>query len=148
MYKRQDMEGATEQLAEQAANEDRSDPAASDFRLALTRLMHSVKKEDAAQTDLHARKCLDMAPVSYTHLDVYKRQDINIPNNDLVFFKESYVSETRSGIPTWASKVATLKAVSYTHLSFHICKLHQTLLNRLKETVKICFYQINDYFCD
>lgn len=59
-----DMDGATEQLAEQAANEDRSDPAASDFRLALTRLMNSVKKEDAAQTDLYARKCLDMALVN------------------------------------------------------------------------------------
>ena len=59
-----DMDGATEQLAEQAANEDRSDPAASDFRLALTRLMNSVKKGDAAQTDLYARKCLDMALVN------------------------------------------------------------------------------------
>ncbi|MCE8725427.1 hypothetical protein [Phocaeicola vulgatus] len=56
-----DMDGATEKLAEQAANEDRSDPAASEFRLALTRLMSSVKKGDAAQTDLYARKCLDMA---------------------------------------------------------------------------------------
>lgn len=56
-----DMDGATEKLAEQAANEDRSDPAASEFRLALTRLMSSVKKGDAAQTNLYARKCLDMA---------------------------------------------------------------------------------------
>ncbi len=40
------------------------------------------------------------------------QSDINIPNSDLVFFKESYVSETRSVIPTWASKVATLKGAS------------------------------------
>jgi hypothetical protein len=40
------------------------------------------------------------------------QSDINIPNDDLVFFKESYVSETRSVIPTWASKVAALKGAS------------------------------------
>lgn len=56
-----DLDGAAEQLAEQAANEDRSDPALSSFRLVLIRLMNSVKKRDAAQTDLYARKCLDMA---------------------------------------------------------------------------------------
>lgn len=38
--------------------------------------------------------------------------DIKIPNRDLVFFKESYVSETRSVIPTWASKVATFKGAN------------------------------------
>lgn len=56
-----DMDGAAEQLAEQAANEDRNDAAASDFRLALTKLMNSVKKGDTDQTDLYTRKCLDMA---------------------------------------------------------------------------------------
>lgn len=39
-----DLDGAMEQLAEQAANEDKSDPAASNFRLALIKLMNSVKK--------------------------------------------------------------------------------------------------------
>ena len=48
--------------------------------------------------------------LSYTNKTL--QSDINIPNNDLVFFKESYISETRSVIPTWASKVATLKGAS------------------------------------
>lgn len=56
-----DMDGAMEQLAEQAANEDRSDPALSKFRLALIRLMNSVKKGDAAETDKYTKECLDMA---------------------------------------------------------------------------------------
>ena len=48
--------------------------------------------------------------LSYTNKTL--QSDINIPNNDLVFFKESYVSETRSVIPTWASKVGTFKGAS------------------------------------
>ncbi len=41
-----DLDGAMEQLAEQAANEDKNDPAASNFRLALIKLMNSVKKRE------------------------------------------------------------------------------------------------------
>lgn len=59
-----DMDEAAEQLAEQAANEDRSDPTLSSFRLALIRLMNSVKKGDVGQTDLYAHKCLDMALIN------------------------------------------------------------------------------------
>ena len=43
-----DLDGAMEQLAEQAANEDKSDPAASNFRLALIKLMNSVKKRECS----------------------------------------------------------------------------------------------------
>ena len=53
-----------EQLAEQAANYDRNDPAASKFRLALIKLMNSVKKGDSAQTDRYSKECLDMALVN------------------------------------------------------------------------------------
>lgn len=56
-----DIDGAMEQLAEQAANYDRNDPAASKFRLALIKLMNSVKKGDSAQTDRYSKECLDMA---------------------------------------------------------------------------------------
>lgn len=65
-----DMDKAIEQLTEQAANEDRNDPNASNFRLALAKLMNSVKKGDAAQTELYAKKCLDMALV-------YVKKDLN-----------------------------------------------------------------------
>lgn len=58
-----DIDGAMEQLAEQAANYDRNDPAASKFRLALIKLMNSVKKGDSAQTDRYSKECLDMALV-------------------------------------------------------------------------------------
>ena len=56
-----DLDGAMEQLAEQAANEDKNDPAASNFRLALIKLMNSVKKGNATQTEEFAKKCLDIA---------------------------------------------------------------------------------------
>ena len=56
-----DIDGAMEQLAEQAANYDRNDPAASKFRLAL---INSVKKGDSAQTDRYSKECLDMALVN------------------------------------------------------------------------------------
>ena len=56
-----DLDGAMEQLAEQAMNEDKSDPAASNFRLALIKLMNSVKKGNASQTEAFAKKCLDIA---------------------------------------------------------------------------------------
>lgn len=59
-----DIDGAMEQLAEQAANYDRNDPAASQFRLALIKLMNSVKKGDSAQTDRYSKECLDMALVN------------------------------------------------------------------------------------
>ena len=59
-----DIDGAMEQLAEQAANYDRNDPAASKFRLALIKLMNSVKKGDSAQTDRYSKECLDMALVN------------------------------------------------------------------------------------
>lgn len=59
-----DIDGAMEQLAEQAANYDRNDPAASKFRLTLIKLMNSVKKGDSAQTDRYSKECLDMALVN------------------------------------------------------------------------------------
>lgn len=59
-----DIDGAMEQLAEQAANYDRNDSAASKFRLALIKLMNSVKKGDSAQTDRYSKECLDMALVN------------------------------------------------------------------------------------
>lgn len=59
-----DIDGAMEQLAEQTANYDRNDPAASKFRLALIKLMNSVKKGDSAQTDRYSKECLDMALVN------------------------------------------------------------------------------------
>ena len=59
-----DIDGAMEQLAEQAASYDRNDPAASKFRLALIKLMNSVKKGDSALTDRYSKECLDMALVN------------------------------------------------------------------------------------
>lgn len=64
IYPQIDIDGAMEQLAEQAANYDRNDPAASKFRLALIKLMNSVKKGDAARTDRYSKECLEMALVN------------------------------------------------------------------------------------
>lgn len=56
-----DMDNAMEQLAEQAVNEDKNDPAAAKFRLALIKLMNSVKNGDESQTEILSKQCLDMA---------------------------------------------------------------------------------------
>lgn len=61
IYPSIDLDDAMEKLAEQAVNEDKSDPAVSDFRLALIKLMNSVKKGNASQTEEFAKKCLDIA---------------------------------------------------------------------------------------
>lgn len=50
------------------------------------------------------------------------KADVKIPNNDLVFFKESFISESRSVIAAWANKVARLKGASldfYFHETFN-----------------------------
>lgn len=54
-----DMDAAAEKLAEQAYNEDKSDPVAAKFRLALIRLMNSVKSKDTDKTELYAKECLN-----------------------------------------------------------------------------------------
>lgn len=56
-----DMDAAAEKLAEQALNEDKSDPAASAYRLAMIRLMNSVKKKNEKQTDKYAKECIEIA---------------------------------------------------------------------------------------
>lgn len=56
-----DMDAAAEQLAEQALNEDKSDPVAAQFRLALIRLLNSVKAKDEKKTEQYAKECLDIA---------------------------------------------------------------------------------------
>lgn len=61
LYPPIDTDNAMEQLAEQAVNEDKNDPAAAKFRLTLIKLMNSVKKGDESQTEILAKQCLDMA---------------------------------------------------------------------------------------
>lgn len=56
-----DLDSAMEQLAEQAANQDKNDPAASAFRLAMIKLVNSVKKKDETQIEEYAKECLDIA---------------------------------------------------------------------------------------
>lgn len=61
IYPPVDMDAAAEKLAEQALNEDKSDPAASAYRLAMIRLMNSVKKKNEKQTDKYAKECIEIA---------------------------------------------------------------------------------------
>lgn len=57
-----DMDGALEKLAEQAVNESNSDTPQEDlYRLALVRLINSVKKRDKALVLEQAKACLDIA---------------------------------------------------------------------------------------
>ena len=58
-------------------------------------------------------------PVSYTHLDVYKRQSgdswIHV-NGSSVSYEENPAKEIRSGNVTLTQEESNMKPVSYTHL--------------------------------
>ncbi len=57
--------------------------------------------------------------ISYSGKKLYA--NILVPNKDLTFFKESFIAETRSMIPTWASKVSSNKGAKlgfYFHETF------------------------------
>lgn len=57
-----DMDGAMEELAQQVIRESSSDDPQEDvYRLALVRLINSVKKRDKKQTLKEAQNCLDIA---------------------------------------------------------------------------------------
>ena len=82
----------------------------SPFKLRFNSLLHDgLKGMITAQTEIYytveinGNKCT----LKYTNRGL--QSDINIPDKDLIFFKEAYVSGMRSLIPIWASKAVSVK---------------------------------------
>lgn len=85
----------------------------SPFKLRFNSLLQDgLESMIAAETEIYYTVEINGKRYTLSYTNKTLQSDINIPNNDLVFFKESYISETRSVIPTWASKVATLKGAN------------------------------------
>lgn len=85
----------------------------SPFKLRFNSLLHDGLEEMiTAQTEIYYTVEVNGNKYTLKYSNKVLQSDINIPNQNLMFFKESYVSETRSVIPTWASKVASLKGAS------------------------------------
>lgn len=82
----------------------------SPFKIRFNSLLHDgLDKMIVPDTEIIYTVNIDGNPYTITYKNKTLQANINIPNEDLVFFKESYISETRSIIPTWASKVASIK---------------------------------------
>ena len=85
----------------------------SPFKLRFNSLLQDgLESMITAETEIYYTVEINGNQYTLSYTNKTLQSDINIPNNDLVFFKESYVSETRSVIPTWASKVGTFKGAS------------------------------------
>lgn len=85
----------------------------SPFKLRFNSLLQDgLESMITADTEIYYTVEINGNKYTLSYVDKTLRSDFNIPNSDLVFFKESYVTETRSVIPTWASKVAMLKGAN------------------------------------
>lgn len=82
----------------------------SPFKLRFNSLLHDgLKGMITAQTEIYYTVEINgnKYTLKYTNRDL--QSDINIPDKDLIFFKEAYVSGMRSLIPIWASKAVSVK---------------------------------------
>lgn len=85
----------------------------SPFKLRFNSLLQDgLESMIIAETEIYYTVEINGNQYTLSYANKTLRSDINIPNKDLAFFKESYVSGTRSLIPMWASKAASLKGVS------------------------------------
>ena len=82
----------------------------SPFKLRFNSLLHDgLKGMITAQTEIYYTVEIkgNKNTLKYTNRGL--QSDINIPDKDLIFFKEAYVSGMRSLIPIWASKAVSVK---------------------------------------
>ena len=85
----------------------------SPFKLRFDSLLHDgLDKMITADTEIYYTVEMNGNAYTISYAKKNLQASINIPNNDLVFFKESYISETRSVIPAWTSKVSSFKGAS------------------------------------
>lgn len=95
----------------------------SPFKLGFDSFLHDeLKGMIGGDTEIYYTVEINGSKYTIFYKKKVLQTNINIPNKDLVFFKESYISETRNIIPIWASKVSSFKGASlgfYFHETFN-----------------------------
>lgn len=82
----------------------------SPFKLRFNSLLHDgLKGMITAQTEIYYTVEINGNKYTLKYTNRALQSDINIPDKDLIFFKEAYVSGMRSLIPIWASKAVSVK---------------------------------------
>lgn len=82
----------------------------SPFKLRFNSLLHDgLKGMITAQTEIYYTVEINGNKYTLKYTNRGLQSDINIPDKDLIFFKEAYVSGMRSLIPIWASKAISVK---------------------------------------
>lgn len=82
----------------------------SPFKLRFNSLLHDgLKGMITAQTEIYYTVEINGNKYTLKYANRGLQSDINIPDKDLIFFKEAYVSGMRSLIPIWASKAVSVK---------------------------------------
>ena len=82
----------------------------SPFKLRVNSLLHDgLKGMITAQTEIYYTVEINGNNYTLKYTNRGLQSDINIPDKDLIFFKEAYVSGMRSLIPIWASKAVSVK---------------------------------------
>lgn len=82
----------------------------SPFKLRFNSLLHDgLKGMITAQTEIYYTVEINGNKYTLKYTNRGLPSDINIPDKDLIFFKEAYVSGMRSLIPIWASKAVSVK---------------------------------------
>lgn len=85
----------------------------SPFKLRFNSLLHDgLKGMITAQTEIYYTVEINGNKYTLKYTNRGLQSDINIPDKDLIFFKEAYVSGMRSLIPIWASKAVSVKGES------------------------------------
>lgn len=82
----------------------------SPFKLRFNSMLHDgLKGMITAQTEIYYTVEINGNKYTLKYTNRGLQSDINIPDKDLIFFKEAYVSGMRSLIPIWASKAVSVK---------------------------------------
>lgn len=82
----------------------------SPFKLRFNSLLHDgLKGMITAQTEIYYTVEINGNKYTLKYTNRGLQSDINIPDKDLIFFKEAYVSGMRGLIPIWASKAVSVK---------------------------------------
>lgn len=82
----------------------------SPFKLRFNSLLHDgLKGMITAQTEIYYTVEINGNKYTLKYTNRGLQSNINIPDKDLIFFKEAYVSGMRSLIPIWASKAVSVK---------------------------------------
>ena len=82
----------------------------SPFKLRFNSLLHDgLKGMITAQTEIYYTVEINGNKYTLKYTNRGLQSDINIPDKDLIFFKEAYVSGMRCLIPIWASKAVSVK---------------------------------------